>query len=158
MPRTFPAVLALSLVLAGCETVRPPEDAADRAAPPAAAQQQGQQQAALPPAQPTPEQRALRVQILRQLQPCLQEAAPRLRGVGDVGTVAVYFGFAPDGTLVGARLPEASEPRLESDPAYRTVVETMIASVQQCSPLTDMPEEQHVDWGVFPLVFQPNEA
>ncbi len=156
MPRTAPALLVSILLLAACETVAPPE-AADRGVAPAAVEPP-EPRAALQPAPPTPEQRALRVQILRQLQPCLQDASPRLSTVEDIGAVAVYFGFAPDGSLVGARLPDASEPLYESDPQFRTVVDTMIQSVQQCSPLVDMPEEQHVDWGVFPLVFQPNEA
>mgnify|MGYP006298509801 FL=1 len=170
----FSSVLTLTLALAACETVAPPGDRATMTAAPAAstpsasppdaeaaAPETSAEAAARAPRglpEPTPEQRALRVQILRQLQPCLQDAARDMSEAGDTGQIAVYFGFAPDGTLAGARLPDASMSRYESDAAYRTAVDTMVESVAACSPLAGMPEDQHQDWGVFPLVFQPQEA
>jgi len=146
---------ALAAWLAGCAAANP--DPAPRAASDAGGGSGGDA-AAPAPQRVSAAERELRTRILRQLQPCLQEAGPDVVALQNVGTVAVFFAFDPEGTLVGARLPEEAEPRYNGEAEYREIVDTMITSVEACSPLQDMPVERHEQWGVFPLVVSPREA
>lgn len=105
-----------------------------------------------------PQDRQLRIQILRQLQPCLQDSAPEIANLQTLGPVAVFFAFDPDGQLIGAQLPKENEDRYNNEDDYRAVVNSMVRGVEACSPLTDMPLDRHEEWGIFPLVVQPRNT
>lgn len=167
-------VAALAGGLAACTTTTPdaPSTAADDAAAPAASER-GEAAGAGEPgldaggapdtdlADLDPQTRR-RVELwqeaMRQIEPCLRPRLAEIDDVDEAGVVAVQVEYDDAGAPLSADLQEGAQDRMAENATYRAVVNAILNSVQECAPLTDMPDEEFDTWRLFPVVIRPRSA
>ena len=97
-------------------------------------------------------------QTMQQIEPCLRPRLAEIEDVDGAGVVAVQVEYDDAGAPVSADLQEGAQQRMQSNETYRAVVNAILNSVQECAPLTDMPEEEFDTWRLFPVVVRPRPA
>jgi hypothetical protein len=178
MPDRFRLLLSLAVAgtlaaCAGTTTEAPSSDAADAAATDATAAATGApptdapaRAGAGPMAGADPEDldpaTRRRVELwqvaMGQIEPCLRPRLNEIDNVDAAGTVAVQVEYDEAGAPVSADLQEGARARIADNETYRAVVNAILNSVQECAPLTDMPEEEFDTWRLFPVVVRPRPA
>ncbi|NBB70363.1 MAG: hypothetical protein GVY33_08575 [Alphaproteobacteria bacterium] len=97
-------------------------------------------------------------EAMRQIEPCLRPRLAEIDDVDEAGVVAVQVEYDDAGTPLNADLQEGAQDRMADNETYRAVVNAILNSVQECAPLTDMPEEEFDTWRLFPVVIRPRST
>jgi len=97
-------------------------------------------------------------EAMRQIEPCLRPRLAEIDNVDEAGVVAVQVEYDDAGTPLNADLQQGAQDRMAENETYRAVVNAILNSVQECAPLTDMPEEEFDTWRLFPVVIRPRSA
>ena len=97
-------------------------------------------------------------EAMRQIEPCLRPRLAEIEDVDQAGVVAVQVEYDDAGTPLSADLQEGAQSRMADNETYRAVVNAILNSVQDCAPLTDMPEEEFDTWRLFPVVIRPRST